>query len=109
MSSPRPLTVMQYVLPDLFKLCPLHLSISPHYLQATLESTAWINSFSIFTGTEFDFFIKGGANFSLRTLIPMPDTINFVPVSISSMYPSWWTRSPTNKTREVREARGSLS
>ncbi|PCH42339.1 terpenoid synthase [Wolfiporia cocos MD-104 SS10] len=53
-SSPR-----QFMLPDLIAMCPLKGSTNPHYVKAAAESSAWINSYNLFTDRKRAFFIQG--------------------------------------------------
>ncbi|EMD34166.1 hypothetical protein CERSUDRAFT_98094 [Gelatoporia subvermispora B] len=49
----------QFFLPDLLSICPLKGSTNPHYTQAAAESSAWINSYNLFTDRKRAFFIQG--------------------------------------------------
>jgi hypothetical protein len=49
----------QFILPDLFVLCPLKGSTNPYYKEAGAESAAWINSYNIFTDRKRAFFVQG--------------------------------------------------
>lgn len=42
----------QFVLPDLPAIVPFQWSSNPHYARASAESSAWINSFDILSGSE---------------------------------------------------------
>lgn len=54
-----PSTPRQFVLPDLFPLVPFKGSTNPHYVKAAAESSAWINSYNVFTDRKRAFFIQG--------------------------------------------------
>ncbi|EMD33349.1 hypothetical protein CERSUDRAFT_160256, partial [Gelatoporia subvermispora B] len=73
MSSPCPLVTIEYVLPDLFKLCPLKPLLNPHYSQVALESSVWINSFGIFAGCKLDDFMRGGSELLCARTYPDAD------------------------------------
>ncbi|KAL0574236.1 Sesquiterpene synthase 10 [Marasmius crinis-equi] len=49
----------QFLLPDLLAICPLKGSINPHYRDAGSESSAWINSYDIFTDRKRAYFVQG--------------------------------------------------
>lgn len=49
----------QFTLPDLKSQCPFKGSTNPHYVDASVESRAWINSFNIFTDRKRAFFMQG--------------------------------------------------
>ncbi|EIN03697.1 terpenoid synthase [Punctularia strigosozonata HHB-11173 SS5] len=48
-----------FYLPDLHAVCPLKGSTNPHYKQAGAESSAWINSYNVFTDRKRAFFVQG--------------------------------------------------
>ncbi|THV02877.1 terpenoid synthase [Dendrothele bispora CBS 962.96] len=49
----------QFLLPDLLALCPLKGATNPHHQEAGAESSAWINSFNVFTDKKRAFFVQG--------------------------------------------------
>lgn len=51
--------LQQFLLPDLSALCPLTGSSNPYYKEAGSESSAWINSYNIFTDRKRAFFVQG--------------------------------------------------
>jgi hypothetical protein len=48
-----------FVLPDLLSMCHLKGATNPHYEVAAAESSAWINSYNIFTDKKRAYFIQG--------------------------------------------------
>ena len=48
-----------FILPDLLAACPLVGSTNPHYARAARESSAWIDSYNIFTDRKRAFFLQG--------------------------------------------------
>ncbi|OCH95452.1 terpenoid synthase [Obba rivulosa] len=56
MSSTSP---QQFFLPDLLSVCPLRGSTNPHYAQAAVESSAWVNGYNLFTDRKRAYFIQG--------------------------------------------------
>jgi hypothetical protein len=48
-----------FYLPDLLAMCPLEGSTNPHYKQAGAESSAWVNSYNVFTDRKRAFFVQG--------------------------------------------------
>ena len=48
-----------FVLPDLFAVCPLKGSTNPHYAKAARESSAWVDSYNLFTDRKRAYFIQG--------------------------------------------------
>ena len=51
--------MLSFVLPDLFAVCPLTGSTSPFYTDAARESSAWVNSYNLFTDRKRAYFIQG--------------------------------------------------
>ncbi|KAF9266511.1 terpenoid synthase [Marasmius fiardii PR-910] len=49
----------QFVLPDLLAICPLKSAINPHHHEAAGQSSAWINSYDMFTDRKRAYFIQG--------------------------------------------------
>ncbi|KAK7044139.1 Sesquiterpene synthase 10 [Paramarasmius palmivorus] len=49
----------QFLLPDLLAICPLSGSTNPHYEEARGESSAWINSYDVFTDRKRAYFVQG--------------------------------------------------
>ncbi|KAF8624519.1 hypothetical protein AX15_005831 [Amanita polypyramis BW_CC] len=49
----------QFTLPDLKSQCSFRGSTSPHYVDASIESRTWINSFNVFTDRKRAFFMQG--------------------------------------------------
>ncbi len=49
-----------FTLPDLLSMCPLKGSTNPHYAIAAPQSSAWIDSYNLFTDRKRAFFIQGG-------------------------------------------------
>lgn len=43
-----PSRVRSFVLPDLISMVPFHFASNPHFKRASVESAAWIDSFSVF-------------------------------------------------------------
>ncbi|KIL64403.1 hypothetical protein M378DRAFT_186710 [Amanita muscaria Koide BX008] len=54
-----PSQVRRLVLPDLKGQCPFIGTTSPHYVDASAESRAWINGFDVFTDRKRAYFIQG--------------------------------------------------
>lgn len=52
-------TTRQFILPDLLAMTPFKGSTNPHYLAAAAESSAWINSYNVFTDRKRAFFVQG--------------------------------------------------
>ena len=48
----------QFVLPDLFALCPIKGSTSPHYERAAAESSAWVESHDILSARKWAEFMS---------------------------------------------------
>lgn len=65
--SPAP---KQFILPDLLALCPLKGSTSPHYKQAAAESSAWVNSYNIFTDRKRAFFNQASSELLVSHAYP---------------------------------------
>lgn len=54
-----PSQVRRLVLPDLKSQCPFIGTTSPHYVDASAESRAWINGFDVFTDRKRAYFVQG--------------------------------------------------
>ncbi|KAG7085298.1 Sesquiterpene synthase 10 [Marasmius oreades] len=54
-----PIRPRQFLLPDLLAICPLEGAKNPHYCEAAPESSAWINSYDVFTDRKRAHFIQG--------------------------------------------------
>ncbi|OBZ72733.1 Linoleate 10R-lipoxygenase COP4 [Grifola frondosa] len=53
------MTPQTFRLPDLLPLCPLKGSTNPHYEAAAAASSAWINSYNLFSDRKRAFFLQG--------------------------------------------------
>jgi hypothetical protein len=71
------MTSLQFSLPDLLPLCPLKGSTNPHYVKAGVESSAWVNSYNLFTDRKRAFFIQGSNELLVSHTYPYADYERF--------------------------------
>lgn len=55
----NPAKKQQITLPDLLAICQLKGSTNPHFREAAAESSAWINSYNVFTDRKRAYFVQG--------------------------------------------------
>ena len=49
----------QFILPDLYAVCPLKGQSSPHYEEAAAQSREWVNGYKLFKGAKLAYFLQG--------------------------------------------------
>lgn len=42
-------------------MCPFEGSFNPHHAQASADSSAWVQSYNVFSGRKNEFFLQGGS------------------------------------------------
>ncbi|KAI0784176.1 isoprenoid synthase domain-containing protein [Abortiporus biennis] len=67
----------QFRLPDLLAACPLRGSTNPHYEKAAPESSAWVNSYNLFTDRKRAYFIQGSNELLVSHTYPYADYEQF--------------------------------
>ncbi|KAF8920212.1 isoprenoid synthase domain-containing protein [Mucidula mucida] len=67
----------QFVLPDLLSACPLKGATNPYYQKAARESSAWINSYNIFSPQKRAFFERGYNELLVAHTYPYADYEQF--------------------------------
>ena len=79
--TPNSLSTMpmpaKFVLPDLFSICPINGSTSPHYEAAAAESRAWVNGFNVFHGEKLKFFLAGNNELLISHAFPYAEYEQF--------------------------------
>ncbi|CAL1716798.1 unnamed protein product [Somion occarium] len=72
-----PAPTRTFTLPDLLSMCPLKGSVNPHYQKAAAESSAWINSYNVFSDQKRAFFIQGSNELLVSHTYPYADYEQF--------------------------------
>lgn len=76
-SNTMPALTRTFKLPDLLSMCPVKGSTNPHYEKAAAESSAWINSYNLFTDQKRAFFIQGSNELLVSHTYPYADYEQF--------------------------------
>ncbi|KAJ3553938.1 hypothetical protein NM688_g3357 [Phlebia brevispora] len=66
-----------FILPDLHSMCPLKGSTNPHYEIAAPQSSAWIDSYNLFTDRKRAWFIQGSNELLVSHTYPYADFDQF--------------------------------
>ncbi|KAI0649321.1 terpenoid synthase [Trametes meyenii] len=66
-----------FVLPDLHAVTPFKGSFNPHYAEAAAESSAWANSYSVFSDAKRAFFLQAGSELLCAHAYPYADYERF--------------------------------
>lgn len=72
-----PALTRTFKLPDLLSMCPVKGSTNPHYAKAAAESSAWTNSYNLFTDQKRAFFIQGSNELLVSHTYPYADYEQF--------------------------------
>ena len=67
----------QFRLPDLQAVCPFEDATNPHYLRASAESSAWVDSYNLFTDRKRAYFIQGSNELLVSHTYPYADFDQF--------------------------------
>ena len=67
----------QFRLPDLHAVCPFEDATNPHYLRASAESSAWVDSYNIFTDRKRAYFLQGLSELLVSHAYPFADYEQF--------------------------------
>ncbi|THH27413.1 hypothetical protein EUX98_g6776 [Antrodiella citrinella] len=67
----------QFYLPDLLAVCPFKDATNPHYLRASAESSAWVNSYQLFSDRKRAYFIQGLSELLVSHTYPYADYHQF--------------------------------
>ncbi|KAI0077886.1 terpenoid synthase [Panus rudis PR-1116 ss-1] len=70
-------TAKSFVIPDLHSVCLLKGATNPHYAKAAPESSAWINSYNLFSDKKRAFFIQGSNELLVSHTYPYADYEQF--------------------------------
>ena len=66
-----------FVLPDLHSVTPFKGSFNPHYIEASAESSEWINSYRVLSDKKRAFFLQGGSELLCAHAYPYADYEQF--------------------------------
>ena len=69
--------MLSFVLPDLISICPLKGSTNPHYEAAAPQSSAWVDSYNLFTDRKRAYFIQGSNELLVSHTYPYADFDQF--------------------------------